>query len=73
MTNPIAYKGCGIWRSSAMTSIGNQYRYLYSINGRHSKPAEKRPFLTSIKSAKEWITGMDDKVQIIGRISEHTP
>lgn len=65
-----SYKGCGIWRSDWTTtvhvrrphSIGlrEELRPCYTINGKVSKAAAKRPFLTTVAQCKEWITAVLD-------------
>jgi hypothetical protein len=53
MTNR-TYKGHEIIKSN--TQLANNGLYLYAIDGRFSKEAGHRPFLPSIKAAKEWIS-----------------
>ena len=56
MSNPIVYKGCLIYRTDVAHSPTG--KPLFGVSGRLEKgPA--RPFLTSARQAKAWITGHD--------------
>jgi hypothetical protein len=62
----ITYKGCTISRTNTTTTvrrrIGNSLRTyeayvpLYEVEGTVTKPHGRRPFLTSIMEAKEYIS-----------------
>jgi len=50
------YKGCTITRTDITTDTPNGIRKVYAIEGAIDKPAGKRPFITSIRAAKEYIS-----------------
>ena len=58
----ITYKGCTIYRTDVRLSSPNpreNTRQLYAISGRLTKGPAPRPFLTSERAAKIWITQQD--------------
>jgi hypothetical protein len=53
----ITYRGCTIFRTDV--THANSGRPLYAISGRLEKGPAPRPFLTSLRAAKEWINQHD--------------
>ena len=51
------HKGCTIVRTEAVCL--NDGRRLYQITGRLAKEAGRRPFLTTLLDAREWIDQQD--------------
>ncbi len=54
MTQMTNYKGCTI--SATTQRLANTGQTLYAISGRFEKTAGLRPFLPSIRAAREWIS-----------------
>ena len=58
------YKGCTITRTATTTNVVEWFggwerertRKVYAIEGAVNKPAGMRPFLTSIRAAKKYIS-----------------
>lgn len=56
----VAYKGCTIAETGNWTSDHRGRNLaLYAISGRYEKAAGLRPFITSIREAREWISDND--------------
>lgn len=61
------YKGCTFHPTSTTTGtvkmVFGEARpaigYVWAVEGRRSKPACQRPFLTSAKACREWIASED--------------
>tara|TARA_R100001230_G_C5680719_1_gene187601 strand:- start:782 stop:991 length:210 start_codon:yes stop_codon:yes gene_type:complete len=51
----MTYKGCTITRAPAWDTP-HGIRKVYAIEGAVDKPAARRPYLTSIRAAKEYIS-----------------
>ena len=49
------YRGCTITRTETTTDTPHGIRKVYAIEGAVDKPAAQRPFITSIRAAKEYI------------------
>lgn len=52
----MTYKGCTITRTETTTDTPHGIRKVYAIEGAIDKPAAQRPFITSIRAAKEYIS-----------------
>ena len=50
---PTRYKGCTITRTGKVCVIDG--RRLYAVTGRLTKAADRRPWLTTQREAREWI------------------
>ena len=50
------YKGCTITQTETTTDTPHGIRKVYAIEGAIDKPAGKRPFITSIQAAKDYIS-----------------
>ena len=59
----MTYRGCTITRTTTTTNVVEWFcgkarqsiRKVYAIEGAIDKPAGRRPFITSIRAAKEYI------------------
>lgn len=51
----MTYRGCTITRTETTTDTPHGIRKVYAIEGAIDKPAARRPFITSIRAAKEYI------------------
>ena len=49
------YKNCEITLTTKTTNRNNKIKYLYEITGRINKSYGLRPFIISIREAKEYI------------------
>lgn len=49
----MTYKGCEIAKTEDTHHKTGQP--LYKIEGRYSKPPKRRPYITTLSGAKEWI------------------
>ena len=56
----MTYKGCTITQTETTTDTPHGIRKVYAIEGAINKPAARRPFITSIRAAKEYIR---DKIE----------
>ena len=54
------YRGCTITQTEITTDTPHGIRKVYAIEGAINKPAARRPFITSIRAAKEYIR---DKIE----------
>ena len=61
------YKGCIITRTDITTDTPNGIRKVYAIEGAIDKPAAQRPFITSIRAAKEYIC---DEIEYYESVAE---
>ena len=50
------YKGSTITKTDITTDTPHGIRKVYAIEGAIDKPAAQRPFITSIRAAKEYIS-----------------
>jgi hypothetical protein len=52
-----SYSGCNFTRTNA--TKGDDYKRVWGISGRYSKPAAQRPFLTSYTQCREYVRDHD--------------
>ena len=55
------YKNHNIVKTDTTTAVNNKVKYIYRIEGDYGKRESSRPYITSIKEAKEYI---NDKIEL---------